>query len=444
MYTDFIAAKEPAMNLKNLSPWAYVPTAYFMEGVPYAVINVLSAVMYSKLGVANDVFIFWTSWLYLPWVLKMFWSPFVEGNATKRLWILFTQYALAWIFLFIALSLNCSAFFTFSVLGFFIGAFISATHDIALDGYYMIALDEKKQSSFVGWRTVFYRFAMIAVSGPLVVLAAKLQKLTGDEASAWAVMFCAVSLLTAVAATYHKFILPRPAEDKPAPSKGELPLFAEVFKAYFKQENIIYILLFILLYRFGDACLEKVVVPFLLKPESEGALAVSTEAFGYIKGTLGLLAVIAGNILGGFLLSRYGFRRCIWYFAVILVLPNFFYAYMAWFHPSLKVIGALLVLENFGNGLAMMAFTVFIMFVSQGKYKTSFYAISTGIMAFGMMIPNMLSGKLQVMLGYKEFFLAVSIAGLVTFAVIPLCYKIKQLKEADAFIAKTDKSEFME
>ena len=431
------------MNFKNISPWAYIPTAYFMEGVPYAVINILSAVIYSKLGVPNDVFIFWTSWLYLPWALKMFWSPLVEGNATKRFWILATQYALALVFLFLALCLKWDNFFTFSIIGFFAGAAISATHDIALDGYYMIALDGKRQSEFVGWRTVFYRFAMIFISGPLVVLAGKARALGDSEAAAWSMVLCALTAFTFLVTTYHKFILPRPQADKAAVLERGY-LFADVFKSYFKQENIIYILLFILLYRFGDACLEKVVVPFLLKPEAEGALALSTEAFGYIKGTLGLLAVIAGNILGGYILSKFGFRKCIWYFALILVLPNFFYAYMAYFRPGLWVIGTLLVLENFGNGLAMMAFTVFVMFVSQGKYKTSFYAISTGIMAFGMMIPNMISGKLQVALGYKEFFLLVSVMSLISFAVIPLCYKIKQLREADSYIASADKTEFLD
>lgn len=431
------------MNLKNISPWAYIPTTYFMEGVPYAVINILSAVIYSKMGVPNDVFIFWTSWLYLPWALKMFWSPLVEGNATKRFWIISTQYALALVFLFLALCLKWDNFFTFSIIGFFAGAAISATHDIALDGYYMIALDDKKQSAFVGWRTVFYRFAMIFISGPLVVLAGKARALGDSEAAAWSMVLCALAAFTFLVTTYHKFILPRPQGDKAAKSeKGYL--FTDVFKSYFKQENIVYILLFILLYRFGDACLEKVVVPFLLKPEAEGALALSTEAFGYIKGTLGLLAVIAGNILGGYILSKFGFRKCIWYFALILVLPNFFYAYMAYFRPGLWVVGSLLVLENFGNGLAMMAFTVFVMFVSRGKYKTSFYAISTGIMAFGMMIPNMLSGKLQVALGYKEFFLLVSVMSLVSFAVIPLCYKIKQLRQADSYIASADKAEFLD
>ena len=203
-------------------------------------------------------------------------------------------------------------------------------------------------------------------------------------------------------------------------------------------------MLFIFLYRFGDACLEKVVVPFMLQPLHKGGLGLATETYGWIKGTLGLIAIICGNIFGGWVLSRFGFRKCLVAFALFLVLPNFFYAYMAYFHPSISVITALLVIENFGNGLAMMAFSVFIMYVSEGQYKTSFYAISTGLMALGMMVPNMLSGKMQVWLGYEKFFLIVSVISLVTFAVIPLAYKIQKLSKADEFIKKTKASELMD
>ncbi|MBQ2312809.1 MAG: MFS transporter [Elusimicrobiaceae bacterium] len=176
----------------------------------------------------------------------------------------------------------------------------------------------------------------------------------------------------------------------------------------------------------------------------EGGLALSTETYGWIKGTLGLIAIICGNIFGGWILSKFGFKKCLVAFALFLVLPNFFYAYMAYFHPGLSIVTVLLILENFGNGLAMMAFSVFIMYVSEGEYKTSFYAISTGLMALGMMVPNMLSGKIQMALGYNNFFLAVSIVSLITFAVIPLAYKIQKLAKADEFIKKTKTTELME
>ena len=417
--------------------WSFIPSAYFMEGLPYGVINILSAIIYTRLNIPNDVFIFWTSWLYLPWVLKMFWAPLVEGNSTKRRWVINMQYALALAFLFIGLSLNTNVFFIASVCGFFAGAFLSATHDIALDGFYMIALSEKEQAFFVGWRTVFYRFSLILVSGPLVVFAGKMEKYFNDTVFAWSLVLIIIALISAFLAAYHNFILPKPKADRPrkTESKG-LTFYGEIFKKYFTQKQIIYILLFIFLYRFGDACLEKVVVPFMLQPLDKGGLALPTETYGWIKGTLGLIAIICGNIFGGWLLSKFGFRKCLFAFALFLVLPNFFYCYMAYFHPDLSLITLLIVVENFGNGLAMMAFSVFIMYVSEGEYKTSFYAISTGLMALGMMVPNMLSGKLQVILGYKEFFLYVSLISLLTFAVVPLAYKIHKLAKADSFIKK--------
>jgi len=424
--------------------WFFIPSAYFLEGLPYGVVNVLSAVIYTRLNIPNDVFIFWTSWLYLPWVLKMFWAPLVEGNSTKRRWVITMQFALALLFLLIALTLKTDMFFTASVCGFFMGAFLSATHDIALDGFYLIALSEKDQAYFVGWRTVFYRFSLIFISGPLVVFAGNLEKHFGDVATAWFWVLCLVALVGGIFAAYHSFVLPKPPQDKPQiGQKKGAAFYGLIFKKYFMQEQILYILLFIFLYRFGDACLEKVVVPFMLNTADKGGLALSTEAFGWIKGTLGLIAIICGNIFGGWILSKFGFKKCLVVFALFLVLPNFFYAFMAYFHPSISVITALLVLENFGNGLAMMAFTVFIMYVSEGEYKTSFYAISTGLMALGMMVPNMLSGKMQVMLGYNNFFLLVSIISLVTFAVIPLAYKIKKLDKADEFIKKTKTKELM-
>ena len=231
-------------------------------------------------------------------------------------------------------------------------------------------------------------------------------------------------------AAFHLHILPKPQDDKPA-AATQATAWKEAFSTYFTQKNILYILLFILIYRFGEALLEKIVPLFLLKPINEGALGLTIKSYGIIKGTLGLGGIIAGNLLGGWLLGKYGFKKCIWPFACALVLPNFFYVYLAVARPSLYVIGALITLENFGYGLAAMALTVFIMYVSQGKYKTSHYAISTGIMALGMMVPSMISGKMQMALGYEKFFWVTAFISLLSFAVVPLCAKIKTLEETE-------------
>lgn len=432
--------------MKKSSPWAFIPTLYLAEGFPYIVINTVSAVLYADLGFSNEKIAFWTGWLYLPWILKMFWSPLVDARSTKRRWLLAGQTVLSAVFLLIGAAAAVTAFwqsaqsmtfFTLSLFGFLFGAFASATLDIATDGYYLLSLSPREQSYFVGIRTIFYRLAMILGSGVFISVTGALAN-PEPELSLnfmpwpynWAALFVFLGILFGAFAWWHARILPVPTEDKPVVSAHK-NAWKESFQTYFSQKNIVYILLFILLYRLGDALLEKIVPLFLLKPQDTGAMGLSLQNYGLIKGTLGLGAVIAGNLGGGWLLGKFGFKKCIWPFAVILILPNFFYAYMAWAKPGLAVTAALITLEHLGNGLAMMAFSVFIMYVSQGTYKTSHYAISTGIMALGMMVPSMLSGKLQTAVGYENFFLLASVISLVTLAVIPLTGKIKSIEETE-------------
>ncbi len=422
-----------------MTPWKYIPTLYLAEGFPYIIINTVSVILYGALGYPNEQITLWTGWLYLPWVIKMFWSPLIDARSTKRRWLLAAQTAMSAVLLALA-GLICFYavthaqadlnFFTLSLIGFFIGAFVSATLDIATDGYYLLALTPQEQGYFVGIRTIFYRIAMILGSGILVSATGYLGKEIVPAPYNWAVFFGALGLFFAGCAAYHRTILPRPAQDQPA-AVPQTRAWKEAFGEYFTQKNILYILLFILLYRFGEALLEKIVPLFLLKPAAEGALGISMQDYGLIKGTLGLGAIIVGNLLGGWLLGKFGFKKCIWPFAVALVLPNIFYVYMAAAKPGLSTVAVLLTLENLGYGLAMMALTVFIMYVSQGKYKTSHYAISTGIMALGMMVPSMLSGKMQAALGYENFFWAAFVISLITFAIVPLAFHIEALDRAE-------------
>lgn len=422
-----------------MTPWKYIPTLYLAEGFPYIIINAVSVILYGALGYPNEQITLWTGWLYLPWVIKMFWSPLIDARSTKRRWLLGAQTAMSAVLLALA-GLICFyavthaqadlSFFTLSLLGFFIGAFVSATLDIATDGYYLLALTPQEQGYFVGVRTIFYRIAMILGSGILVSAVGYLGKEVVPAPYNWAVFFGALGLFFAGCGVYHQAVLPRPADDKPA-AVTQTRAWKEAFGAYFTQPNIGYILLFILLYRFGEALLEKIVPLFLLKPAAEGALGISMQDYGLIKGTLGLGAIIAGNLLGGWLLGKFGFKKCIWPFAVALVLPNIFYVYMAAAKPGLSTVAALITLENLGYGLAMMALTVFIMYVSQGTYKTSHYAISTGIMALGMMVPSMLSGKMQAAFGYEKFFWIAFLISLITFAIVPLSFKIKAIDKAE-------------
>ncbi len=423
------------------TPWSFIPTLYLAEGFPYIVINTVSVLLYGALGYSNDQITLWTGWLYLPWVLKMFWSPLVDARSTKRRWLLAMQTGMGIVFLTLSALITWYAlshapqtshsFFVLSLMGFLLGAFVSATLDIATDGYYLLALTPQQQGYFVGIRTIFYRIAMILGSGLLISLVGFLETWGVTQPYNWAVFFGGLAAFFGLCAAYHTAILPRPQEDKPV-QKTQTTAWKESFSSYFTQSNIISILLFILLYRFGEALLEKTVPLFLLKPVADGALGLSMQEYGLIKGTLGLGAIIAGNLVGGWLLGKFGFKKCIWPFAIALVLPNIFYVYLAAARPGVATVAALLTLENFGYGLAMMALTVFIMYVSQGTYKTSHYAISTGIMALGMMVPSMLSGKMQTLLGYQTFFTVAFVISLVTFAIVPLCFHIHAIDEAEA------------
>ncbi|MGB2578446.1 PAT family beta-lactamase induction signal transducer AmpG [Elusimicrobium simillimum] len=411
------------MSQKNTAPWLFVPSLYFAEGLPYVVINIVSAVVYTKMGVSKDVMTFWTSFLYLPWVLKMFWSPLLESASTKRKWLLSAQFALAAIFVLIGFTFKLDQFFIFSMLGFFAGAFISATYDIATDGYYMMSLTDKDQSFYVGIRTLFYRLAMIFGGGILVMMAGFIERETGDISLSWTITMCALGVFFALAAVYHLFILPSEVNEK-VEKTNVFDNFWAVFKSYFTQKNIVVIILFILLYRLGEASLEKMIAPFMLDSAAEGGLGLTTETFGFVRGTVSMAALIAGNIIGGVLLARYGFKKCIWAFVALLNVPNIFYVILSVYKPSLLVVGTLLTLEQFGYGLGFMAFTVFVMDISRySKYSTSYYAISTGIMTLGMMIPNMVSGKLQMALGYTNFFIVTCVLTVPSFILVPFMLK---------------------
>ena len=404
--------------------WLFIPTLYFGEGLPYVIINTVSVILYKRTGIDNAHIAFWTSWLYLPWVIKMFWGPAVDTHSTKRNWILVTQAAMSLSMFVIAFSLRTQSFFFLSLAAFFAGAFISATYDIATDGFYMLAQTEKEQALFVGLRSAFYRLAMIFGSGFLVYVAGGLESSSGDIAGSWAAVMAISALIFAAIAVYHKFALPFPVADtaRTMLEKSAESSFGEVIGSYFRQEKVGVMLAFILFYRLGEAMLLKLVSPFLLDKASAGGLGLSTKEVGLVYGTVGILCLVCGGIFGGWLISRFGFKRCIWPMVIIMHLPDLFFVYMAYAQPGLGLVYPLVALEQFGYGLGFTVFTVYLMYSAQGRYKTSHYAISTGIMALGMMLPGFVSGWLQQAVGYRMFFIIVcimTIPGMLTIPFIP-------------------------
>ncbi|MEK7721115.1 MAG: MFS transporter, partial [Elusimicrobiota bacterium] len=364
---------------ENRSPWAYVPTTYFAEGLPYMIVNVLAVIIYKKLGVSNTMIAFWTSWLYLPWVIKMLWGPLIDIYSTKRSWIIRTQALMAGAVLLSALSLKTPHFFPISMACFLLTAFLSATHDVAVDGFYMLSMDDRKQAFFVGIRAFCYRLAMLFGSGVLVMLAGRIEKRTGNIPLSWNLALTVAAAILGLLFVYHKLFLPAPAADKPDESMSLKPAgFGEIIASYFRMEGIALGVAFILLYRFGEAMLLKLAVPFLLDTAAAGGMALTTSQVGVAYGTIGLGSLIVGGLLGGWLISRYGLRKCIWPMAIALNAPDLVYVYMS-FNLDLPAafVYALVGVEQFGYGIGTTAFMFYLMQLTGEKYKTAHFAIST-------------------------------------------------------------------
>jgi PAT family beta-lactamase induction signal transducer AmpG len=286
----------------------------------------------------------------------------------------------------------------------------------------MLALEKPQQAFFLGVRSTCYRVAMVFGSGVLVVLAGTLAK-TKSPALGWSVAMAVPALLMGCLFLFHRAYLPFPAADSPCPSSSKLGNFREAFRSYFRQDRIIPIVGFILVYRLGEAMLLKMVAPFLLDGAEAGGLGLATDTVGYVYGTVGVVSMSAGGILGGVLIARFGLKKCIWPLTIILHGPDAAFVYLSSVRPELFMVSVMVAIEQFGYGMGFTAFGVFLMHIARGPYKTSHFAISTSLMALGMMLPGMLSGMLQQALGYTGFFIAVlvlTVPGMVLLLFIPL------------------------
>ncbi len=399
-------------NIRN--PWAWIPTLYFGQGIPYVVVMTLSVILYKNLGISNTDIALYTSWLYLPWVIKPLWSPVVDLFRTKRFWVVTLQAVIGASFALVALTLPMSNFFQMSLAIFWLMAFSSATHDIAADGYYMLALPQHQQAAFVGVRSTFYRIAMITGQGALVWIAGQLTETTGNITLAWSLVFGLLSVMFLVLAGYHAFILPRPASDVPT-AKGNpfVKEFADTFVTFFAKKEILLILAFLLTFRLGEAQALKLVAPFLLDPVSQGGLGFTTKDVGLAYGTIGILFLTLGGLLGGFMISRGGLKKWLWPMLLAVHVPNLAFVFLAATQPSsIVIVSTAIAIEQFGYGFGFAAYLLYMIMIADGPHKTAHYALCTGFMALGMMLPGMVSGWIQSQLGYLNFFLWVCVCTL--------------------------------
>lgn len=408
--------------------------------MPYVVVMTVSVIMYKRLGISNTDIALYTSWLYLPWVIKPFWSPLVDILKTKRAWIVAMQLFIGAGLGGVALTIPTDDFFRNSLAFLWLLAFSSATHDIAADGFYMLGLSKHDQTWFVGIRSTFYRFAMIAGQGLLIILAGSLESffqtaplVSGGEAVAaiepgiafaWAITFYIMAGMFVLFFAWHRFVLPRPAADVPtihATYADIIRDFLRTFSAFFKKPKIGLILAFLLLFRFSEAQLVKLAAPFMLDAPEVGGLALTTGQVGFAYGTIGVLMLTLGGLLGGFLAARHGLKRWLLWMVLAINLPNAVYVFLSMTMPeNILVINLAIGVEQFGYGFGFAAYMLYMLYISNGEHQTAHYAICTGFMALGMMIPGMFSGWLQELIGYQYFFLWVLAATVPSFIVTML------------------------
>jgi PAT family beta-lactamase induction signal transducer AmpG len=482
-------------------PWFWIPLLNFASGLPYAVIISVSVLMYKNLGISNEDIGLYTSLLYLPWVIKPLWSPFIDLHGTKRKWFLSMQFVISLAFLLVGFTIPTSGFFMMTLAIFWVAAFASASNDIASDGFYLLVLPKEQQSFFLGIRSTFYRLSLLAGNGLIVLFAGFLEHKYSDNTKAWSYTMIAVGLLMTLITIYNFFSTPKTEINAAETNQDHHQSFASVFVSFFKKKQIFTVLLFILVFRLGESQLLKMLTPFLIDPikyelvESgsdvnetkalelynqkvktgkklddaelqflyaklpltaetrnakkplletpaktkdeyinankaritfvdqlillkgnektihKGGMGLETEDVGLIYGTFGLIALTIGGILGGIAISRQGLTKWMLPMFLAMHLPIIGFILLAFFHPtSIYYIYAVVILEQFGYGFGFTGFMMYLIHVAEGESKTAHYALATGFMALGMMLPGMLSGYIQQYLGYQNFFIWVFIA----------------------------------
>ena len=409
-------------NVKYRNPWTWVPTLYFAQGIPYFLVNNISVMMFAKMGVPNGDMAFFTSLLYLPWMIKPFWSPFVDVMKTKRWWTVTMQVIMSIAFLLLVLTLPTPSveqitsgttpmsMFMVTLILFIITAFASATHDIAADGFYMLGLDTGTQAEFVGIRSTFYRLSNIFGQGVLVAIAGWVELEYNDIPLSWNVTLIVATVIFALVTVYHLFIIPKPDADRPtiegkATAGGIFAEFGRSFKTYFMKKGVWLAIIFMLCYRLPEAFLLKLCMPFLVASQEAGGLGMSTANVGIAYGTIGTIFLTVGGILGGIFASRLGLKKSLWVMAACMTLPCITFVYLAVAQPTnLAIIATAISIEQFGYGFGFTAYMLYMMYFSDGEFKTSHYAICTAFMAASMLIPGMFAGYIQEAIGYVNFF----------------------------------------
>ena len=425
-------------SLKSINPWLWVPTLYFLEGIPYFLVNNISMVMFNQMGVPNGEMSFFTTLLYFPWALKFLWAPFVDLIKTKRWWFLTMQFLMLGLAVLTIFSIPHPSpeviaamgtevkLFTGVLIAFIIMAFASATHDIAADGFYMLALTSGVQAEMIGWRSVFYRLSNVFCNSALIAIPGIIYDWTIKQGEAnmpmaWQVTMVITAVIFAIMAVWHVFFTPRPNTDKPnaeTTAKDIVTGFGKAFATYFTKPALWVAIAFMLLYRLPEGFLMKMIYPFLLGARDTGGLGMTMQELGVVYGAIGVIFLLLGGILGGYYISKVGLKKAFWWMAIAMTLPCLSFVYLSMFLPTNMVyIAIAIAIEQFGYGFGFTAYMMYMMFFSEGEFKTSHYAICTSFMALSMILPGLVAGYIQEAIGYQHFFWMVIACSVATFTV---------------------------
>lgn len=416
------------MDKKTTSPITWVPSLYFAMGLPFVVLNMVAVLIFKGLEISDARITFWTSLIMLPWTLKFFWSPFLEMFKTKKYFVILTQIATGILFGLVAFSLHLPDFFCYSIALLAVVAFSGATHDIAADGIYMRELSLIDQAKYIGWQGAFYNLAKLIASGGLVALAGYLIDIVGIV-NAWTIIMATFAVIMVSLGLYHIRKLPSGGLTSiQVKSLGDsMKELRIVLLDFFRKKYIYWYILFIILYRFAEGFVMKVATLFLKAPMIDGGLGLTEKQIGGLYGTFGSAAFVAGSLLAGYFIAGRGLKKTLFTLCCVFNIPFAVYPLLAIFLPTnLWVIGSAIVFEYFGYGFGFVGLTLFMMQqVAPGKHQMAHYAIASGIMNLGVMIPGMMSGYFSDMLGYRNFFIYVLLTAIPAFIItwfIPFTY----------------------
>lgn len=434
------------------SPISWVPSLYFAMGMPFVVLNMVCTLMFKGLEVSDAQIAFWTSLIMFPWTLKPLWSPLLELYKTKKFFVIVTQISTGCLFGLLAIALHLPDFFAISIAILAIIAFSGATHDVAADGVYMSTLSNEDQAKYIGWQGAFYNIAKIAATGGLVYLAGSLiTYFTGDisglsekEAAtashhgtvmAWMTIMFIIGGIMLILGIYHIKMLPSGSSNADTGDKGtfkdQMSELGSVFKDFFQKPHIVYYIFFIILYRFAEGFVMKIVPLFLKAPRAEEGLGLTEQQIGIIYGTFGAAAFVIGSILAGYYIAHRGLKKSLFTLCCVFNIPFIAYVFLAIYQPeSTNLIGLGIVMEYFGYGFGFVGLTLFMMQqIAPGKHQMAHYAFASGIMNLGVMLPGMISGYVSDALGYKYFFIFVMICTIPAFLItwfVPFTYNDKK------------------